>query len=166
MCAKLLSALGLSDAPVAKTAFCASTRKLLVQVTRVATVLAAKADTNALLALEWPSSLDVRGVIVTAECADSNEQAQHDDSRVVSRYFAPWNGIAEDPVTGSALSLRRTMHRHSATHSVLDRRRGAAARSFSRSTTRLTDASTLADTRAVFSLDLWTYLALVSEAVK
>lgn len=35
------------------------------------------------------------GVIVTARCGDG----RHD---VVSRYFAPWWGIDEDPVTGSA----------------------------------------------------------------
>ncbi|WP_412061605.1 PhzF family phenazine biosynthesis protein [Rubrivirga sp. IMCC45206] len=41
-------------------------------------------------------ALGVRGVIVTAH---ADEGAAHD---VVSRFFAPGSGIAEDPVTGSA----------------------------------------------------------------
>jgi predicted PhzF superfamily epimerase YddE/YHI9 len=39
--------------------------------------------------------IDVRGVIVTSRSASS----QFD---FVSRFFAPWAGIDEDPVTGSA----------------------------------------------------------------
>ena len=41
------------------------------------------------------SALQVRGVIVTMQDV-SNEYD------FVSRYFAPWVGIDEDPVTGSA----------------------------------------------------------------
>lgn len=50
------------------------------------------------------SSRDVRGVIVTLQgtvsngCLDANGTAYD----FYSRYFAPWVGIPEDPVTGSA----------------------------------------------------------------
>ena len=50
-------------------------------------------DTTRLESLE--TSGRVKGVIVTAR---SEEPAYH----FLSRYFAPWNGIPEDPVTGSA----------------------------------------------------------------
>jgi PhzF family phenazine biosynthesis protein len=39
--------------------------------------------------------IEVRGVIVTSRSASS----EYD---FVSRFFAPWAGVAEDPVTGSA----------------------------------------------------------------
>ncbi len=44
--------------------------------------------------------IDVRGVIVTVKGSDGycNEQGVQFD--FVSRYFAPWMGINEDPVTG------------------------------------------------------------------
>ena len=41
--------------------------------------------------------IDIRGVIVTAK--GEGKYAKFD---FVSRYFAPWVGIEEDPVTGSA----------------------------------------------------------------
>jgi len=46
-----------------------------------------------LLSLKF-ENIDVRGIIVT--CKDGKEYD------FVSRYFAPWVGIDEDPVTGSA----------------------------------------------------------------
>ena len=53
------------------------------------------------------SSRDVRGVIVTLQgtvsngCLDANGTAYD----FYSRYFAPWVGIPEDPVTGKVYSL-------------------------------------------------------------
>lgn len=53
------------------------------------------------------SSRDVRGVIVTLQgtvsngCLDANGTAYD----FYSRYFAPWVGIPEDPVTGKLYSL-------------------------------------------------------------
>ena len=53
------------------------------------------------------SSRDVRGVIVTLQgtvsngCLDANGTAYD----FYSRYFAPWVGIPEDPVTGKFYSL-------------------------------------------------------------
>ncbi|CAH1246914.1 PBLD [Branchiostoma lanceolatum] len=59
-------------------------------------------DTVAMLAAHTQDI--IRGVIVTVKgsvengCVD-NQGVMYD---FISRYFAPWNGIAEDPVTGSA----------------------------------------------------------------
>ncbi|MCS6898834.1 MAG: PhzF family phenazine biosynthesis protein [Myxococcales bacterium] len=45
-----------------------------------------------------PNPLDLQGLIVTAAVDDPGPEDPH----FVSRYFAPWVGIPEDPVTGSA----------------------------------------------------------------
>lgn len=39
----------------------------------------------------------VKGVIITVK-GDCHEN--HDSYDFYSRYFAPWNGVSEDPVTG------------------------------------------------------------------
>ncbi|KJG17434.1 PhzF family phenazine biosynthesis protein [Photobacterium angustum] len=41
------------------------------------------------------TKIDGRGVLITAP-------TQHDDLDFISRFFAPWVGVNEDPVTGSA----------------------------------------------------------------
>jgi PhzF family phenazine biosynthesis protein len=69
---------------------------LLVTVADEATLVGMNVDANALLSAENPH--EVSGVIVTAAGAPGGPLAPH----FVSRYFAPWVGIAEDPVTGSA----------------------------------------------------------------
>ena len=85
--APLFAALGVTEpAPrVESVAFCARTRKLLVEVASVGTVLAARSDPAALLALRWPAGCDVRGVILTARTTDDDERAAHDDALIVSR---------------------------------------------------------------------------------
>ena len=66
-------------------------------------------DTAALPQLDPTGS--VRGVIVTLKGdgadsgADPGIDGQHYD--FLSRYFAPWVGIHEDPVTGRLLSTRK-----------------------------------------------------------
>ncbi|GAC1371710.1 MAG: PhzF family phenazine biosynthesis protein [Polyangiales bacterium] len=67
-------------------------KKLMVVVETEAEVLAAAPDPSALLAA--PNPLGIEGVLLTARGTG--------DVDFVSRYFAPWVGIAEDPVTGSA----------------------------------------------------------------
>lgn len=49
--------------------------------------------------IELDESGKVRGVILTLKetPADDSEGTKYD---FLSRYFAPWNGIPEDPVTG------------------------------------------------------------------
>lgn len=46
----------------------------------------------------------ISGVIV-ALVADSEDKLIEGGAHVVSRFFGPWMGIAEDPVTGSAHSV-------------------------------------------------------------
>lgn len=59
-----------------------------------------KPDTRALQASDITD--DVRGVIVTVK----GQQASGDYD-FLSRYFAPWNGIPEDPVTGNGFAFLR-----------------------------------------------------------
>lgn len=91
----IASALSLSAGGVDEVWQCNVTRKLSIVLKDERDVLNAKADSALLLALVFPADWSVKGIILTA--AGTNER--HD---FVSRYFAPWNGILEDPVTGSA----------------------------------------------------------------
>ena len=45
-------------------------------------------------------TIDVRGVIVTVKGNNTYCNNQGEQFDFVSRYFAPWMGINEDPVTG------------------------------------------------------------------
>lgn len=73
---------------------CNSTRKLTVIVDQAEAIPQLQPDKSALLALKFPDGWNVWGIIVATDAT-----AEYD---FVSRYFAPWNGIPEDPVTGSA----------------------------------------------------------------
>jgi PhzF family phenazine biosynthesis protein len=97
--AKLCAALNLNAAAVVNVAFCAKTRKLTVEVNSESDVLALNPSAVDLVAVfpAGSSSPDVRGVIVTTANVPSGS-----DYQICSRYFAPWVGITEDPVTGSA----------------------------------------------------------------
>lgn len=80
----LLEALGATPAAVAQGA-----TDYLVQLASDAAVRGLEPDITAL------GRLDARGIIITAR----NDRAGFD---IVSRFFAPAAGVAEDPVTGSA----------------------------------------------------------------
>lgn len=86
----LLRALNLSS--WREVQFSASTAKLLICLEKEAQVRGLRPDFAALVAAE--NKLGVRGTIVTARGSGPYD--------FVSRYFAPWVGIDEDPVTGSA----------------------------------------------------------------
>ena len=86
----LLKALGLSRCK--EILYSETNQKLLVCLDNQEQVLELQPDFNALLSME--NKLGWRGVIVTS--AGSG----HYD--FISRYFAPWMGVNEDPVTGSA----------------------------------------------------------------
>jgi PhzF family phenazine biosynthesis protein len=88
----ILSAAGLA---AEDTLFCPTLEKLLVRVASEADVLACQPDFAKLL--RAPNELGVKGLVVTSE-ATPGKMAPH----FVSRYFGPWVGIDEDPVTGSA----------------------------------------------------------------
>jgi len=78
---------------------CAITRKLLLEVDSVETVNNLKLNQASLIPLNF-GSLDVKGIIVTTKGRQETYQSLAFD--FISRYFAPWLGIPEDPVTGSA----------------------------------------------------------------
>ena len=67
-------------------------KKLLVVVESAREVEDARVDAARLLAAK--NEADVKGVIVSARGSDGVD--------FVSRFFAPWLGVDEDPVTGSA----------------------------------------------------------------
>jgi len=74
-----------------------STRKLIVRLADKYTrqdLENLKPDTQQMMKLE--SSGAIKGIIVTVRASENEEYD------FFSRYFAPWNGIPEDPVTGSA----------------------------------------------------------------
>ncbi len=54
-----------------------------------------KVDISSLPTINFGSEANVKGIIVTAK----SKEGPYD---FISRYFAPWVGIPEDPVTGSA----------------------------------------------------------------
>jgi len=76
---------------------CAITRKLLLEVDSVETVNNLKLNQASLIPLNF-GSLDVKGIIVTTKGRQETDQSLAFD--FISRYFAPWLGIPEDPVTG------------------------------------------------------------------
>ena len=82
---------------VVEWAFSAQTRKLLLVLRTPSDVVAAAPQSSALLQLQF-GSLTVRGIIISARAGEG----RYERYDFVSRYFAPWNGIDEDPVTGSA----------------------------------------------------------------
>lgn len=85
----LLASLGIDkyiDAKVGK-----STRKLIIRVDSEDEILKLNPDFNRMRALKFKE--DIKGVAIT-----TNNTRDYD---FVSRYFNPWAGINEDPVTGS-----------------------------------------------------------------
>ena len=68
-----------------------SNQKLLIEVMDEDAVKALSPDFRGLLSVE--NTLGWRGIIVTSKSRNYD---------FVSRYFAPWMGVDEDPVTGSA----------------------------------------------------------------
>ena len=86
--------LSVGDLPVQEVQYSSCTKKLLVRLNDQVTMeqlTSIHPDTTAMLASH---SGKVRGVIITVRGKYTYD--------FVSRYFAPWNGIPEDPVTGSA----------------------------------------------------------------
>jgi len=80
--------------PVQEVLLSRSTRKLLIRLDDNVTMEQLQKISPAISRLpEIESSGRVAGVILTV---------RSEEFHFISRYFAPWNGIPEDPVTGSA----------------------------------------------------------------
>ncbi|KAH7982963.1 hypothetical protein HPB52_008390 [Rhipicephalus sanguineus] len=85
------------DTPVAEVLYSADAKKLVVRLKDSCTRSALEAlSPNPERMLRSESGDRVLGVAVTVR------GGSHDDYDFISRYFSPWNGIPEDPVTGSA----------------------------------------------------------------
>ncbi|XP_066535531.1 phenazine biosynthesis-like domain-containing protein [Hoplias malabaricus] len=95
---KLLKA-AVGDLPVQEVCYCKTTKKLLVRLadTCQRSALTSLSPVPETL-LKTENSGRVKSVIITIKGAP-NSQPGYD---FFSRNFAPWNGIPEDPVTGSA----------------------------------------------------------------
>lgn len=88
--AGLLEAMGIDDA--VEVLFAERGRDILVRVSSEATVRGLQPDPRGMVLTT--RGMDVNGAMVTAEGAPPYD--------FVSRFFAPWLGIDEDPVTGAA----------------------------------------------------------------
>ncbi|KAM3835234.1 phenazine biosynthesis-like domain-containing protein isoform 3-T3 [Vipera latastei] len=88
------------DMNVQEVRYSPDTKKLLICLSEVYKrydLEKLKVDAQRLLSADKTGK--VKGVIITVK-GDCHEN--HDSYDFYSRYFAPWNGISEDPVTGSA----------------------------------------------------------------
>jgi PhzF family phenazine biosynthesis protein len=90
---ELLSALGITKYVTA--AYAEGVTDILIEVEDEVEVKYLKPDFSKLKNLSF--DLDIRGVIVTSKSLTEVD--------FVSRFFAPWYGINEDPVTGSAHTI-------------------------------------------------------------
>lgn len=86
--------------PVCEVRYSPELKKLLVRLDDSCTSKQLKQFTpSPARMLQFDSKGQVKGVIVTLRGTQSGEMAKYD---FLSRYFSPWYGIPEDPVTGSA----------------------------------------------------------------
>ncbi|MCK5304802.1 MAG: PhzF family phenazine biosynthesis protein [Candidatus Heimdallarchaeota archaeon] len=89
----LLNALGVKTAEA--FAYSKGVTDMLIELDSVETISDLKPDYERLKRLSL--GLEIRGVIVTARGGENYD--------FISRFFAPWVGINEDPVTGSAHTI-------------------------------------------------------------
>ncbi|XP_061670294.1 phenazine biosynthesis-like domain-containing protein 2 [Syngnathoides biaculeatus] len=96
---KDLTEAAVGDHPVQDVYLCSNTKKLLVRLADTCdrSVLTSLQVSPDVLLRSEKSGL-VKGLIVTTKGSPDCQPAYD----FYSRYFAPWNGIPEDPVTGSA----------------------------------------------------------------
>ena len=86
----IFESLGIPESEITATQFCGARRKFLVHLKDPALVPKMKPDFAKMMQYQ-PSELV--GVIITSEAEGHDFQ---------SRFFAPWVGVDEDPVTGSS----------------------------------------------------------------
>ncbi len=80
------------------THYCATTRKLVVELASYTDIRNLSPNFDQLTKINF-GEYNVRGIIVTTRGGSDPAVAQYD---FCSRYFAPWVGINEDPVTGDS----------------------------------------------------------------
>jgi PhzF family phenazine biosynthesis protein len=76
---------------------CSVTRKLLIEVDNIQIIQNLNPSFDQLMKINF-NNLNVKGIIITTKGGIEN----FENYDFISRYFAPWLGIPEDPVTGSA----------------------------------------------------------------
>jgi PhzF family phenazine biosynthesis protein len=86
---ELIDAIGIKEYEDVKIG--KKTRKLIIRVNAEDKILNLKPDFNKMKSIEFND--DIKGVAITTDNTD--------DYDFISRYFNPWAGINEDPVTGS-----------------------------------------------------------------
>eukprot|EP01097_Dermamoeba_algensis_P011828 TRINITY_DN9312_c0_g1_i1.p1 TRINITY_DN9312_c0_g1~~TRINITY_DN9312_c0_g1_i1.p1 ORF type:complete len:278 (+),score=69.92 TRINITY_DN9312_c0_g1_i1:222-1055(+) len=91
---KTAEALSLPSSAVKELSFCATTKKLFVEVHHLEQVLSVSPLFQLMTDIKY--SLPVRGICVVVSGGEK------DDYDFASRYFSPWNGVNEDPVNGSS----------------------------------------------------------------
>ncbi|PRP86196.1 phenazine biosynthesis-like domain-containing protein [Planoprotostelium fungivorum] len=84
---------------IVDTHYCSITKKFVVEVRDSLIVKNLKPQFSTIMSNTYGSA-NVRGVIITTRASIADPEEQSFD--FISRYFAPWVGIDEDPVTGSA----------------------------------------------------------------
>lgn len=110
---KVLEAFGFTTNCILDIAFCTQTKKLILHLDKPSRVWAARVPQGKQLTrIEY--SLDVRGIAIACSSSEPGwkEEANAEGAReelrscdIVTRYFSPWNGIAEDPVNGSSHTI-------------------------------------------------------------
>ncbi|XP_064109206.1 phenazine biosynthesis-like domain-containing protein isoform X2 [Macrobrachium nipponense] len=111
--AGLVKAIANDNLPLKELKISHETKKLLIRLADSCTRKDLESlcpDTGLLMSLH--DGTVIKGVVVTLrgrlpleeeeEKATTNEEQANKEYHVLSRYFAPWNGIPEDPVTGGA----------------------------------------------------------------
>ncbi|MFW5800355.1 MAG: PhzF family phenazine biosynthesis protein, partial [Spirochaetota bacterium] len=91
--AKIIESMSISDDDYEDIQYCPNTKFLLVKLKDENLVNRIKPDFNKMISNDIDSE-GIKSVIITAE-----SEGKYD---FISRCFAPWEGINEDPVTGSA----------------------------------------------------------------
>jgi PhzF family phenazine biosynthesis protein len=89
---EILIPLGINKEDVVQMSYCNTLADLVIEVKTVETINQLKPDYGKLIKINDPEGIN--GVIVTAK----DEREKYDFS---SRYFVPWVGVDEDPVTGA-----------------------------------------------------------------
>jgi len=95
---QLLENLTLHSKDILDIQFSETSKKLLVEVTSLEILKSIHPNMDGLLKMNF-GNLNVRGIIVTSS---PGELKLYD---FVSRYFTPWDGVPEDPATGSSHSV-------------------------------------------------------------
>lgn len=99
---QLLKTIGVPLNKIVSTHYSAITKKLLCELNiSRSELMRLKPDVSGMLRVIQTKN-EIRGLILTIPSMDFTEFDCH------SRYFAPWVGISEDPVTGSAHHCSRT----------------------------------------------------------